>query len=200
MSSVAVVTDSSSCLPSDLIQRHGIITVPLSFLFDGQLYYDGTLSNHDFYDRLRASSPPPHHLLPRARPVPGGLQTGPTGRRPQPPSASPSRPTYSGTYGSAVAAVDLAAQELPGYPVRALDTRGLAMAHGFTVLAAARAAEAGADLDEVMATAEAVRGRSHLVGAIDTMRYLAKGGRVPLDRPLGQRPPSHQAHPGCPRR
>ena len=178
MPKVAVVTDSSSCLPSDLIQRHGIITVPLAFLFDGQLYYDGTLSSHDFYDRLRASrrlptttSPAPSRFLEAFRQA---QQAGASAALCLTLSAN-----YSSTYGSAVTAVDLAAQELPGFPVRALDTRGLAMAHGFIVLAAARAAEAGADLDEVVATAEAIRGRSHLVGAIDTMRYLAKGGRVP---------------------
>ncbi|MEE8386688.1 MAG: DegV family protein, partial [Dehalococcoidia bacterium] len=161
-----------------LIQRHGIITVPLSFLFDGQLYYDGTISNHDFYDRLRAS----RHLPTTASPAPGRFLEA--FRQAQQAGASAAlcltlSANYSGTFGSAVAAVDLATQELPGFPVRALDTRGLAMAHGFTVLAAARAAEAGADLDEVVITAEAVRDRSHLVGAIDTMRYLAKGGRVP---------------------
>ncbi len=178
MSKVAVVADSSSCLPSDLIQRHGIITVPLSFLFDGQLYYDGTLSNCDFYDRLRAS----HRLPTTSSPAPGQFLEAFRQARQAGASAAlclTLSANYSGTYGSAAAAADLAAQELPGFPVRALDTKSLAMAHGFTVLAAARAAETGADLDEVTVTAEAVRDRSHLVGAVDTMRYLAKGGRVP---------------------
>ncbi|MEE8369305.1 MAG: DegV family protein [Dehalococcoidia bacterium] len=178
MPKVAVVTDSSSCLPGELIERYGIITVPLSFLFDGQLYYDGALTSHDFYDRLRAS----RHLPTTTSPAPGRFLEA--FRQAQQAGASAAlcltlSASYSGTYSSARTAVDLATQELPGFPVRALDTRGLAMAHGFAVLAAARAAEAGADLDEVAATAEAVRDRTHLVGAMDTMRYLAKGGRVP---------------------
>jgi len=53
------------------------------------------------------------------------------------------------------------------------------MAHGFAVLAAARAANAGADLEEAASVAEAVGSAAHLVGALDTMRYLAKSGRVP---------------------
>jgi predicted kinase len=53
------------------------------------------------------------------------------------------------------------------------------MSHGLAVLAAARAAKAGADLEAAAASAQEVARRAHLVGALDTMRYLAKSGRVP---------------------
>jgi DegV family protein with EDD domain len=53
------------------------------------------------------------------------------------------------------------------------------MAHGFAVLAAARAAEARAGLDEAAAVATSVGRRARLLGSLDTMRYLVKGGRVP---------------------
>src|SRR3972149_4949324 len=51
---VAVVTDSSACLPADLLKAHRITTVPLTFLFDGGLQYDGALSGREFYALLRA--------------------------------------------------------------------------------------------------------------------------------------------------
>ncbi len=73
----------------------------------------------------------------------------------------------------------MAARELPGLEVRVLDTGGLAMTHGFSVLAAARAAAAGARLEEAADIARAVASRAQLVGAVDTMRYLVKSGRVP---------------------
>jgi predicted kinase len=60
-----------------------------------------------------------------------------------------------------------------------VDTGGLAMTHGFAVLAAARAAAAGSGLEEAARAATAVGGRAYLVGALDTMRFLAKSGRVP---------------------
>ena len=178
MAKVAIVTDSSSCLPAELIEQHRITVVPLAFLFDGQLHYDGTLSSRDFYDRLRASrrsptttSPAPGEFLEAFR------HTHRSGAQALLCLTLP--PSYSGTYGSAVNARELAAQELPGLPVRVLDTHGLAMSHGFAVLAAARAVEAGADLEEAAAAAETVGSRAHLVGALDTMRYLAKSGRIP---------------------
>jgi len=46
------------------------------------------------------------------------------------------------------------------------------------VLTAARAAAAGKSLDEVVAAAEAMRDRVHLLFAVDTLEYLHRGGRV----------------------
>jgi DegV family protein with EDD domain len=86
---------------------------------------------------------------------------------------------YSGTYGAAVNAAELAATALPGVRIEVLDAGGLAMAHGFAVLEAARAAQAGATPEEAMEIARAVAGRAEMAGVLDTMRYLAKSGRVP---------------------
>ena len=49
---------------------------------------------------------------------------------------------FSGTYDSALAAAEMAREELPGFPVRVMDSHCLAMCHGFAVLYAARAAAA----------------------------------------------------------
>src|SRR5436309_1983836 len=46
-------------------------------------------------------------------------------------------------------------------------------------LAAARAVCGGGTLDEAAEVAEFVAGRTHLVGVLDTTRYLAKSGRLP---------------------
>jgi len=43
----------------------------------------------------------------------------------------------------------------------------------------ARAVSAGAGLTDAMTAAQSVGSRSHLIGALDTMRFLAKSGRVP---------------------
>ena len=69
--------------------------------------------------------------------------------------------------------------ELPDLPLRVMDSRSLAIAEGFVVRSAARAASQGADLAAAVAAAAAMIDRVHLVGTIDTMRYLAKSGRVP---------------------
>jgi DegV family protein with EDD domain len=53
------------------------------------------------------------------------------------------------------------------------------MAQGFVVLEAARAAEAGAPIDGVLARAEEMTGRVTLLAMLDTLEFLARGGRVP---------------------
>jgi predicted kinase len=78
-----------------------------------------------------------------------------------------------------VTAADLAVRELRGFEVRVLDTGGIAMTHGFAALDAARAAAAGATLDETVAAANRAAAAANLVGVLATTRYLARSGRVP---------------------
>ena len=52
---LAVVTDSSACLPLDFLRALEVITVPLAFQFDGEQFCDGQLTPREFYQRLDAS-------------------------------------------------------------------------------------------------------------------------------------------------
>jgi DegV family protein with EDD domain len=178
MGRVAVVADSSACLPGELIEANRIEIVPLGLTIGGELYADGSLSNSELFERLTASR--------------GGAQTA---------SASPGAflgafarqrdagatgvlcltlsARYSSTHAAALDSARLAQGRLPGLQVRVVDTGGLAMAHGFAVLGAARAAEAGASLDEAADTARRIGEAGHLIGMLDTLRYLVRGGRVP---------------------
>src|SRR3989304_4593584 len=178
MARVAVVTDSSACPPAALLKAHRITTVPLTFLFDGGLQYDGALSGREFYALLRASrrfpttaAPAPAAFLEAYRQAAASAEAAP---------AAPPPAAFSGTYDSALTAAEMAREELPGFPVRVVDSHCLAMCHGFAVLYAARAAAAGATLDEVEAVAREGAPRPPLLGLLDTLRYLAKSGRVPL--------------------
>ena len=178
MHKIAIVTDSSACLPAEYIQRYRIAVVPLALLFDGNIYRDGELSNEEFYERLRD----PHRHITTAAPAPGEFLKAFRQARGNGASAAlcltlSSR--YSGTHSSAVNAQQLAARELPDFPVRIVDTEGIAMAHGFAVLAAARSATAGCALEEVAAIAAGAATDAKLVGVLDGTRYLAGSGRVP---------------------
>jgi len=178
MTRVAIVTDSSACLPSSFIADHAIIIVPLTMVIDGEAFRDGALTAGEFYSRLRASRSAPA----TAAPSPGEfLQAFRIARDSGATSALclTLDSDLSGTCSSAVSAEEMAAIELDGFPVRVVDTRSLAMAHGFSVLAAARAASAGATIDEAAAGALAVASEAYLVGVIETTLYLARSGRLP---------------------
>jgi len=178
MPSIAIVTDSSACLPPELVEQYPITVVPLAFLFGGEVYHDGDLIGGEFYDRLRDARRP----LTTAAPAPGEYleafwRVRDSGAEAVLCLTLSSR--YSGAHSSAVKAAEYAESELPGLVVRVIDTGGIAMAHGFAVLAAARATAAGSTLDEAAAAAERAAASSHLVGLLDTTRYLARSGRVP---------------------
>lgn len=175
---LAVVTDSSACLPAEMLAEQQIIVVPLVFQFDGEQFKDGQLLPREFYRRLErsrtlptTSAPGPGEFLDAFRQA---EEAGATEVLCLTLSAE-----YSGTYAAARNAADAAKAELPGIHVQALDTGGLAMTHGFAVLEAARAAQAGATLEEAAGIARAVGSRAEMIGVLDTMRFLVKSGRVP---------------------
>lgn len=178
MAEIALVTDSSACLPQNLRERYGVRIVPLSLRIGDQTYSDGSLPADELF-RLA-----------------DGVKAAPTTASPSPADfvaafrrAADSGATrvlcltlaagFSGTYDSAVAARELAAESLPGIEVRVTDTNGLAMTHGFAVLAAARALESGTSVEEATERAQRVGANARLAGLLGTTRYLARGGRVP---------------------
>lgn len=178
MPGVAVVADSSACLPPELREEYGIIVVPLSFLLDGELFRDGDLPPDEFYRRLERARGP----VATNAPAPGEFIEA--FRRARDAGAEAVlcltlASEFSGTHSSAVNAARMAQAELPGVAIEVADSGALAMAHGFAVLAAARVAAAGGSLGEAAAAARGVAAQAHMVGALETMRFLAKGGRVP---------------------
>jgi DegV family protein with EDD domain len=178
MGRVAVVADSSACLPGELIEANRIAIVPLGLTIGGQLYPDGSLSNAELFERLTAS----RGGAQTASPAPGAFLEAFARQRDAGATAVlclTLSARYSGTYAAALDAACLAQSRLPGLQVRVVDTGGLAMTHGFAVLRAARAIEAGACLDEAADTARRIGEAGQLLGTLDTLRYLVKGGRVP---------------------
>jgi DegV family protein with EDD domain len=86
--------------------------------------------------------------------------------------------TGSGGYQSAVLAKRLLAQEMPGLPVEVIDTQQVAMAHGWSVIQAARAALQGLSLPDVAALARKVAAEAFVGFTNDTLEYLQRGGRI----------------------
>jgi DegV family protein with EDD domain len=178
MPRTAVVTDSSACLPKRLADGLHIITVPLGLLIGDQAHADGALTSAELFRLaeeakrpVRTSSPAPAAFLAafaRARDE-GAEQV----------LCLTLSAAFSGTYESAVAAAGLARERMDGLDVRVVDTGGLAMTHGFAVLAAARALAEGASPHAAAETAVRVGGRARLAGLLATTHYLARGGRVP---------------------
>jgi DegV family protein with EDD domain len=169
---VSIVTDSTAYLSPQALTRHAISLVPLTVVIDDEAFEEGT----------DISAPAVARALQRRRPV--------TTSRPSPAeftaayeaaAASGAQAIvslhlsadFSGTYDAAT----VAAKEAP-VPVRVVDTGMVAMALGFTVLAAAEAAEAGGSPDDVVAAAERRAAATSAFFYVDTLDYLRRGGRI----------------------
>lgn len=166
---VAIVTDSTAYLPPRMMERHGITAVPLTVVVGGQALDEGTeISTRSLAQALQkrrpvtTSRPSPQVFAEHYRKV---AEAGATGIVSLHLSAE-----LSGTYDAAV----LAAREAP-VPVRVVDTGMVAMALGFSALAAA---ETGGTVDEAVTAAEKRAGSTAAYFYVDTLDYLRRGGRI----------------------
>lgn len=179
MASVAVVTDSTVCLSTELMSSLGIESVPLRFFLNGRTYLDG----------LEITADEIYRLLPQARTLPTTSAPTPSDYYAAYERAAASHSAilvvtitrkFSAMYQSALTAAETARRSLAGVSIEVLDSHTTAGAQGLVVLAAARAAQRGADLPAVVRAASDVMARVDLIAYLGTLYYLAKSGRVPM--------------------
>jgi DegV family protein with EDD domain len=169
---VAVVTDSTSYLPSKLVERHGIDVVPLQVVIGGISYDEVSQASSDTVaDALRRWVP-----VTTSRPGPAAFaeayeQAAARGCRGVVSVHLSSQ--MSGTVESA----RLAAKEA-SVPVEVVDSGSLGMGLGYAVLSAAVAAGGGASVAEVAAAAQDRAAASSAVFYVDTLEHLRRGGRI----------------------
>ena len=172
---VKIVTDSSCDLPPSLETAHDITIVPLSIRFGEQEFVDRRdLTPKEFWSRCAASP-----VLPEtAAPSPGAFEeafraavaAGAEGIVCINLSAD-----LSATFQAAELAAKAVADEVP---IKVMDSRTLTMGLGNLCLSAARVAEAGGSLDEVVADVERRIPLTRTYAALDTLENLKKGGRI----------------------
>jgi DegV family protein with EDD domain len=175
---VAIVTDSTACIPPEVAERYGIEIVPLHLIFGGRTFVDSlTTDTSEFYELLRTSGDRPT----TAAPSPGMFleAIARAARRADAILCITVSKQFSAMYDSARQAIEIAKAESPGTDIRLLDSRNAAMAQGFVVIEAARTAAAGGSIEDVEHRAEAMTTRVTLLAMLDTLTYLARGGRVP---------------------
>lgn len=178
---IRVVTDSTAYLPEGFAKRYGIEVVPLHVLVDGRSFTDGVeLGPSELVTALRR-----HESVSTSRPNPEtfaehyhaaldqGVETVV--------SVHLSR-ELSGTWEAACTAAERvmaerAADSKPG-TVRVVDSRSTAMGLGFAVLAAARAASAGASGEETEHAAATAAAHTETWFCVPTLDYLRRGGRI----------------------
>ncbi len=173
MAKPAFVTDSTSYLPDELRRRHEIQVIPQVLIWGGETLLDGVdIMPTAFYERLKTAD-----VMPTTSQATIGAFKDlfePHVRAGRPILAILVSQKLSGTIQSAQSAKEL----FPGARIEILNSESCAMAMGFQVLAAARAAEAGKSFDEVLAVAEDAKNHTGVVLVVDTLEFLHRGGRI----------------------
>jgi DegV family protein with EDD domain len=170
---IVVVTDSTAYIPDEALAGLHIPVIPLWLLWGDERFRDGVdIDPPTFYRRLRTSETFPTTSQPSTGEFIEFFRQAGAGADALVGIFISSR--LSGTIPNAQAAQE----QLPELTIRIVDSLSTSMGLGFVVLAAARAAAAGRSLDEVVAAAEDVRDRVHVLFAVDTLEYLHRGGRI----------------------
>ena len=171
---VKIITDSLSDITSDLAEELGITVVPLYVRFGEEVYRDRIeITTEEFYHRLVHDAAFPSTTQPTPADFLGVYQK--LAETADEILVVTLSKKLSGTYESALQATKLFEGKSR---IEVIDSQTVAMGLGLIVIAAAKALQAGAKLDEL---ADLVRGampRSHLTAYFDTLKYLAKGGRI----------------------
>ncbi|MHB1711672.1 MAG: DegV family protein [Acidimicrobiales bacterium] len=175
MARIRVVTDSACDLPPDMAERLGITVVPLSIRFGSDEFVDRvTLTTGDFWARCASSQ-----VLPEtSAPSPGAFQEAflaAAGDGYDSVVCINISSKLSGTHQSARAGAEAVKDQIP---VRTVDSRSVTMGQGLIVLDTAAHATSGASLEDTVARAEMLTGRTQVFGAVDTLEHLEKGGRI----------------------
>ncbi len=178
MDRVAIVTDSSACVPQEVVKQYGIHILPLILIFEDKSYRDGVdITSKEFYELLKkakkvptTSSPSPGEYLEAFREV---------AKRASGILCITLPPNLSMAFDSATQAREMARESIPHVNITVFPSRSPALAEGFIAQAAARAAASGKDLSQVVQAAQDMMDRANALAVLDTLYYLAKGGRIP---------------------
>lgn len=171
---VRIVTDSSTNVPEEYLQRLNMIEVPAVVNFGQDSYlYKVELSLREFYDRLVTSERLPTTAQPSPQEFLKGYQRAADEGATEVIAVTVSSKA-SGTYNSAVIAAELAP-----LPVRVFDTLHVSMAAGWQAIAAAEMVIAGLSAADIWAGLERVRARLRMTFTPLNLKYLIASGRAP---------------------
>jgi DegV family protein with EDD domain len=172
--SVALVTDSTASLPTDLAAARDITVVPLQVVIGATSYDEGVeggATPEMLAEALRAWTP-----VSTSRPNPEEMLE--VYERLAADGASQIVSIHlsgdlSGTYESA----QLAARKA-SIPVLTVDSRQVGMGTGFAVMSAADARDEGGDAAAIAASARRRASTTTSLFYVDTLEYLRRGGRM----------------------
>ena len=179
MTDVALVTDSTSYLPPELIERHGIHVVPLYIVFGAERTVpEVEITDYPaFFEELRHAENLPSTSQPSVGDFTAVFE----------PLLAEGREIVSVHISGGLSGTPEAARQAKqalerdgkgGERIEVIDSTTAAGGLGFMVLAAAKAAADGKSAREVAEHVRRARAELKLWFVIDTLEFLKRGGRI----------------------
>ena len=169
MDKIRIITDSGS----DIIdsKRDNVTVLPMSITFGDEVFYDGvTLSHSEFYMKLIESDElPKTSLIAPASFADAFEEAKNAGEKVIAITISGG---LSGTYQSAV----LAAEDYDD--VYVVDSMNVTIGERILVEYSLKLIDEGKDIEDIVNELESAKKRICVLGLLDTLEYLKKGGRV----------------------
>ena len=174
MTKIKIITDSAADIPPQIREELGITVVPLYVRFGEETFKDGvTISNDEFYRRLVSGDVYPNTIQPSpqdfketyeqlAKDADGIVSIHLSDK-------------FSGTSNSAKQAMALIKSKCP---IEVINSNSMTIGLGMICIAAARAAKAGANMSTVVKEVNEAIPQIHFMVLFDSLKYLAKGGRI----------------------
>ena len=168
-----IVADTTCGLPRILLAQRGISLIPQVVMFGEESFHDDKdLDTALFLQKLKAAK-----ALPKtAAPEPSLYYPILEEARSKNDSVVVVAPT--GKASGTVRSAQTAAQEFPDVDVRVVDTQTISCNLGSLVLLADDMAKVGKSASQIVAKLEDMIPRGRIYFLVDTLEYLAKGGRI----------------------
>lgn len=173
---IKIVTDSTSYIPEEFINKYDISVVSLNVIMNGESIREVDLDNETFYSKMEesteipsSSQPSPdeiyntfENIIKEGNSIVGIFISS----------------DMSGTVSSANLIKNMLLEKYPTAHIEIVDSRSNCMQMGYVAIEAAKAAAAGKSMEEVINVCTSVINNSRFLFTPDTLDYLKKGGRI----------------------
>ncbi|MBK9602600.1 MAG: DegV family protein [Anaerolineales bacterium] len=168
-----IVADTTCGLPRAMLEARGIALIPQVVTFGEESFHDSQeMDTAMFLQRLKASS-----VLPKTAAPEPSLYV-PIFKQAQENGESVIVVAPTGKASGTVRSAETAAQDFAGVDIHVVDTQTISCNLGSLVLLADDMAKAGESASEIVAKLNDLIPRGRLYFLVDTLEYLAKGGRI----------------------
>ena len=178
MNTYKIIADTSCDIPASVFAEKNVTYVPFNVSFDQQNYLEELkdITPDEFYDKINAEKLFPKTSLPSVQAYMDAMEAALKEGNNVLCLCLSSK--FSGSYGSAVNAANILADDYPDRIIRVVDTTCATACEGLMVMEACRMRDAGMEMDSVVEKLDKMKESACLYVTVDSLEHLQKGGRL----------------------